>query len=91
MTEDRGDELIILTDEDGNEHEFSLIDVIEVDDNQYAILLPVEEEEEGEAVIFRIEEEDGEDILVDIESDDEFERVVEAWEEILAEEEEFEE
>jgi putative Holliday junction resolvase len=92
VTENREDELIILTDEEGIEHEFSIIDVIEVDNRQYAILLPADEdEEEGEAVIFRIEEEDGEDVLVDIEDDDEFERVVEVWEELLAEEEDFDE
>jgi len=86
------EETIVLTDEDGHDHEFSIVDVIEVEGKEYAILLPLaggeEEEEEEEAVILRIDkDEDGEEVLVDIEDDDEWERVAEAWEELLDEEE----
>lgn len=81
------EEIIVLTDEDGNEHEFSIVQVIKVDEKDYAILLPMDGEEEAEeAVILRIDQEDGEDILVEIENEDEFERVAEAWEELLDEE-----
>ena len=81
----------MLTDEEGNEHEFSIVQVITVDDKDYAILLPIEDGEEGdEAVIMRIDEEDGEDVLVEIESEEEFDRVADAWEEML-DDEEFEE
>jgi len=38
----------------------------------------------------RIDEEDGEDVLVEIESEEEFDRVADAWEEML-DDEEFEE
>jgi len=85
------DEIIVLTDEEGNEHEFSIVQVITVDDKDYAILLPIEDGEEGEeAIIMRIDEEDGEDVLVEIESEEEFDRVADAWEEML-DDEEFEE
>ncbi|MFZ5824116.1 MAG: DUF1292 domain-containing protein [Bacillota bacterium] len=81
------EETIILTDEDGNEHEFSIVQVIKVDEKDYAILLPLHgEEEEEEAVILRIDQENGEDILVEIEDEAEFERVAEAWEEQMDEE-----
>ncbi len=95
MSHDHGheheDEIIVLTDEEGNEHEFSIVQVITVDDKDYAILLPIEDGEEGdEAVIMRIDEEDGEDVLVEIESEEEFDRVADAWEEML-DDEEFEE
>lgn len=86
------DEIIVLTDEEGNEHEFTIIQVIKVDEKDYAILLPTTAEEaddeEGQAVIFRIDtDENGEDVLVDIEDEEEFERVAEAWDEILDDEE----
>lgn len=86
--EERDDEIIVLTDEEGQEHEFAVIQVIKVDEKDYAILLPTEgdtvDEDEAEAVILRIDaDENGEDILVEIEDEDEFERVADAWEELL--------
>jgi putative Holliday junction resolvase len=80
------DEIITLTDEEGREHEFVVVDVIEVTDQEYAILLPIDtdEDEEAEAVILRLEkDDDGDDILVDIESEEEWERVAQAYEELL--------
>ena len=53
---------------------FHLLD--RLDGQVYAVLLPEENQEDG-AYIFRVEvDENGEDILMDIEDDDEFERVV---------------
>ncbi len=84
------DEVITLVDEDGKEHQFALLDVIEVDENEYAILIPAEDgdaEEADEAVILRMEEdEEGNEVLVDIDDEAEFERVATAWEELLDEE-----
>ena len=45
---DELDNRIILNDEDGNEIEFEFLDVVEVDDQEYVVLLPVEEAEKGE-------------------------------------------
>ncbi len=83
------DEIITLTDEEGNEHEFVVVDVIEVESQEYAILLPIdtEDEEEAEAVILRLEKDaDGDDILVDIEAEDEWEKVAQAYEDLLEDE-----
>ncbi len=70
---------VILVDEEGNEHRFNLLNIVEVSDSKYAIMLPEEQSEaieEDEAVIFRIDtDNEGEEILVDIEDDEEFERV----------------
>lgn len=85
---DEDDEIITLTDEDGNEHEFVVVDVIEVESLEYAILLPIdtEDDEEAEAVILRLEKDaDGDDILVDIDAEDEWEKVAQAYEELLEE------
>lgn len=103
MAEERGhehehdhsdeEEVIVLEDEDGVEQEFTLMDAFEVDDKKYAVLLPLAEGgDEDEALILRIEtDESGEEVLVHIEDDEEFERVAEAWEELLDEDDEDEE
>ncbi|NLA27547.1 MAG: DUF1292 domain-containing protein [Firmicutes bacterium] len=84
------DDIITLTDEEGNEHDFAVIDAFLVDENRYAILLPIfgDEEEgdlevdfENDAYIFRVEidEESGEEILAEVEDEEEWRRVAEAW------------
>lgn len=83
------DEIITLTDDEGKEHEFVVVDVIEVASREYAILLPIdtEEDEEAEAVILRLEKDaDGDDVLVDIDSEEEWEQVAQAYEELLDDE-----
>jgi len=78
------EETVILTDEDGKEHEFNLIDVITVDGEEYAILQPKDEED---AIILKFGvDEDGEEILCDIVDDEEWERVADAWQELQSEE-----
>ncbi|MBS3872783.1 MAG: DUF1292 domain-containing protein [Firmicutes bacterium] len=89
MNEERREEVIVLTDEEGNEYEFEVVQVLEVDGNKYAVLFPLNDEdiEDDEAIIMRIEKgEDGEDIIVDIEDDAEWEKVVAEWELFLDEE-----
>lgn len=76
------DEVLTLTDEEGNEHEFSVIDIIEMDGSEYAILLPLEggEDDQDEAIILRIDsDDDGNEVLVDIEDDEEWEKVADSW------------
>ena len=60
------DNIVILNDENGNEVRFEFLDLIELDDEEYVVLLPVTEEgeeEEGEVVILKVEDtdEDSED------------------------------
>jgi len=92
--EDEEEEIDVVTvvDDEGREHEFELFTVLEVGGKEYAVLYPLEEEEddeEAEAIILRIEtDEDGEETLVDIEDEDEWNTVVAAWEEIISEDEE---
>ena len=59
------DNIVILNDEDGNEVKFEFLDLIELEDEQYVVLLPVleeGEEDDGEVVILKLEdsEEDSE-------------------------------
>lgn len=57
------DNIVILNDEEGNEVKFEFLDLVELDDEEYVVLLPVTEEgeeEEGEVVILKIEDNDDE-------------------------------
>ena len=83
MTEEHNhdEERIVLLDEEGNEHHFAIVDSVEIDDVVYVALLPEVDPEQG-AVVFRVDKDDeGEDILSEIEDDEEYDRVVEAFEE----------
>ena len=63
-------EMIVLTDEDGNEIEFELCDTVEYEGRQYAVLLPADEESE-EVVIMEIEDDpDSEDTLFEMVEDE---------------------
>lgn len=84
---------ILLYDEDGNENEFEVIATLEVDEMEYAVLLPSDEEVEPESedfdevYILRIEQdENGDDVLVGIEDEDELNEVIKAYEELIKDE-----
>ncbi len=71
---------IVLLDDEGQEHGFTMVDSLQLADNLYVVLLPETDPEHG-AVIFRVDtDEEGEERLSEIEDDDEFDRVVEALE-----------
>ncbi|MCL6552968.1 MAG: DUF1292 domain-containing protein [Firmicutes bacterium] len=71
-------EVITLQDEQGLEHRFTLVDVVDVGGTRYAVLQPEEQDDDPAAVVFRIE---GEDHLVPIEDDEELSRVMAELEE----------
>ena len=59
------DNIIILNNENGDEVKFEFLDLVELDNEQYVVLLPVIEEnneinedEEGEVVILKLEDSD---------------------------------
>ena len=73
-------ETITLIDEEGVEHDFEVEAFLDVEDEKYAVLIPVAEEYADEAVIMRFGLDDnGEEVLFDIESDEEWERVADAY------------
>ncbi len=56
--------IVILNDENGNEVKFEFLDLVELDDEEYVVLLPVtddDEEDEGEVVILKVDDTDDED------------------------------
>ena len=75
-----------LTDEEGNEKQFELIGEAEIDGKTYYALTELDDDYNQvseEYVILRLEVEDGEDVLVSIDDDEEFDRVADVFEDEL--------
>ncbi len=76
MSEEFEADLIVLLDDDGEEHAFEILDTLEHDDKTYYALYPVYEDPqdqvdaEGEYYIFEVVDEDGEEQLAEVEDDD---------------------
>lgn len=69
------DNIIILNNENGEEVKFEFLDLIDLDDEKYVVLLPVTEDEEndGEVVILKLEDSDEdseEESYVSVEDED---------------------
>lgn len=83
--EEELDNIIVLNDENGEEVQFEFLDIIELDDEEYVVLLPVEEEEdsEGEVVILKVEDTENEDeeSYVSVEDEDVLNKVFEIFKE----------
>lgn len=81
----QNDELIETIDEDGNKVTFELLDVVTVDDVEYALLLPKdleEDEEDGEILVMRLKKDGDEFSFEAIDDDEEFNKVAEYIEEL---------
>jgi len=76
-----------VTDEEGREHEMILVYSFETGGRTYAVLLDRNDPEE-DGVIFRVEQDGEDEVLVNIEDEDEWNRVVRVYEEIVARESE---
>ena len=63
MENEELDNIIVLNDEQGNEVKFEFLDLVELEEEEYVVLLPVSEdgdEDEGEVVILKLEDTDEE-------------------------------
>ena len=61
MEDEELDNIIVLNDEQGNEVQFEFLDLVELDNEEYVVLLPVTdegEEDEGDPVILKLEDTD---------------------------------
>ncbi len=78
-------DIVTLSDDDGKEYTFEVLDAIESDMGRYLAMLPVYDDpqktldDSGELVIVKVEEEDGEEFYSEIEDDDEYETVADAF------------
>ena len=72
-------EIYTLTDDNGVESDFELIGTVEVEGVTYYALIPYTEDEDAEVdeyIVLRGEkDENGEDVLVSIDDDEEFDKV----------------
>lgn len=89
--EDYGPDLVSVIDDEGNQHQFEILDAIETDDGRYVALIPVLDDpqeavdDDGELIILQVVTENGEDLLVPIEDDETFDEIGSIFEERLAE------
>lgn len=79
---DHEEEVFLIADEEGVEREMVMVYSFESDEKVYAVLLD-RNNPESDGVIFRIEQEGEEAYLVNIETDEEWQKVVAAYEEIV--------
>ena len=80
---------VTLTDEEGVEREFELIGAAELDGNQYYAFIPAEDDPDKEFceyTILKIVVEDGEETLVSIDDDKEFDKVADYFDDLFASE-----
>ncbi len=81
---------VTLTLEDDTEVECMVLTIFPAGDREYIALLPMDsvDEDEGEVYLYRYEEDaDGNPNLTNIEDDDEYEIVADAFDELLDEQE----
>lgn len=80
-----GSDLIVLSDEDGNEYEFEVLKELETSKGRYAALLPCaqedEESEDEDIYIVKVVTEGDEDFYEVIEDDAEYEEIAKLFEE----------
>ena len=86
LNEEEQEMTVTLTLDDDTEVECVVLTIFNAGEREYIALLPVEgaDSEEGEVYLYRYSEtEDGEPALDNIEDDDEYEAVADAFDELL--------
>ncbi|MDD2555114.1 MAG: DUF1292 domain-containing protein [Syntrophaceticus sp.] len=82
MNSDCEENVLLLEDDEGQEHEFNLVYKFMMDDNEYVVLQPVDGDEQ---VLFKYSQnEDGEDFLYYIEEEEEWEKAVDTYQNMLS-------
>ena len=87
MENEELDNIVVLNDEEGNEVQIEFLDLVELDDEEYVVLLPVTdegEEDEGEVVILKLEDTDDdseEESYVGVEDEEILNKVFEMFKE----------
>ena len=77
MSEEYGNDFVVLTDEDGNEEEFEHLDTLEYNGETYMAFIPAEMSalDEAELVILKLINEGEDEMLESIEDERELETV----------------
>ena len=92
LEDDPNDFRVTLALDDVRTIECAILTILEVSDQDYIVLVPVDENdeplEEGEVFLYRyFEDEDGNPSLENIDSEEEYERVAERFDEYMDEQE----
>ena len=85
MNEEQEIDLLTLIDDEGKEHEFEILDVMEYEERCYYALLPTFSDPEGALdaetyYIFEAIEENGEEQLAEVEDDELLDKLAEIFE-----------
>lgn len=83
MSEEYEVDLITMVDEEGESHEFEILDEIDTDEGHFLALLPTENNSLIEAdtyYIFEVIEEDGEEQIAEVESDELLDQLADIFE-----------
>ena len=89
------DNIVTLNDEDGKEVKFEFLDLVELDNEEYVVLLPIAEDEEtedGEVVILKLEdteEDSDEESYVSVEDEETLMKVFDIFKEKFKDEFDF--
>ena len=86
IPEEFDSEIYTLTDEDGNDAEFELLAKLEDNGITYLAMAPLDETaDEDEYVVLKVElDENGEETVVSVDDDDEFERIADLFDDLFA-------
>lgn len=85
-------DIITLTDENGEESDYEVMGTYDEENVTYVALYPLKNNEKEEYVILKTQvDESGEEMLITIEDDDEFDRVADIFEDMLFDEIDYDE
>ncbi len=77
--------ITLIDEETGEKKEFEVVATLKINDTEYAILLPTDEDTD-EGLVFKVVKENGEEILQYVDNDEEIEEVAKAYDEMIEEE-----
>lgn len=83
--EEYNPDIISLVDDEGKEYIFEVLDAVETDEARYLALLPQYTDpqamldDSGELIIVKVGEDNGEEYFYEIEDDDEYETIADAF------------
>ena len=78
MNTEELDNIIVLTDDEGNDVEFEWLDTLEMNGNTYVVVVPSDEDSD-EVVILKMEVEDDEETFVGLDDEKEIDEVFEEF------------
>lgn len=84
MSNEMSPDLITLLDDEGKEHEFEILDVVENEDGTFYALLPYDSSKSLDSdetyYIFEVLDQDGEQILAEVENDELLDKLANTFE-----------